>query len=178
MYFEVRGELPAPLRKRMEAGLGIETSIQQTGRALIEVQLARRTEEELLKALSSMAASTVYRSDNAEQFDKSVSGSQSLAFIAHAGANPVDSFLMNEAYLKAQVKAGIVEDCKRSGFMTKFNEVNGEKAFDKLLGSKSDDLIKAILAFTEFSWLGYLPTALELSAQGGSDQPNATSHPA
>ena len=118
-----------------------------------------------------MAASTVFRADPADQFDMSVSGSQSLAFIAHGGAKPVDLFVMNEAYLKAQGKAGIIEDCKRSGFAAKYNEVHGDKAFDKLATGKSDDLIKAILSFTDFSWLGYLPAALELSAQGGKATP-------
>lgn len=171
MYFDTRSDIPATLRKRMEDGLGITSSLQQRERAKVEVKLAQRTEEDLFKLLSSMAASTVFRADPADQFDMSVSGSQSLAFIAHGGAKPVDLFVMNEAYLKAQVKAGIIEDCKRSGFAAKYNEVHGDKAFDKLATGKSDDLIKAILSFTDFSWLGYLPAALELSAQGGKATP-------
>ncbi|MCY1516415.1 PRTRC system ParB family protein [compost metagenome] len=167
MYFDVRSDLPQPLRKRMESGLGVESSMAATKRADLEVALAKRPEEELLRLLSSMAASTVFRVDGADLFDKSVAGSQSLAYIEHAGAEPVQHFQMNEAYLKAQVKAGIVEDCKRSGFVAKYNEIHGDKAFEKLATGKSDDLIKAVLAFTEFSWLGYLPAALELSAQGG-----------
>jgi hypothetical protein len=76
---------------------------------------------------------------------------------------------MNESYLKAQVKAGIVEDCKRSGFAVAYNAAKGEKAFETLVAGKSQDLIKAIIDFKDFSWLGYLPTALQLSAHGGTE---------
>ncbi|MBG6289824.1 PRTRC system ParB family protein [Pseudomonas nitroreducens] len=174
MYFDVRNEIPSQLRERMEGNLGIQgRGLTSNQRADLEVKLAQRTEDDLMRLLSSMAACSVFRTDATDQFDKSVSGSQSLAFIQHAGIQPVEHFQMNEAYLKAQVKASIVEDCKRSGFAEKYNEVNGEKAFEKLATGKSEDLIKAVLAFTQFNWLGYLPAALELSAQGGKSAPRS-----
>ncbi|MBB3105261.1 hypothetical protein [Azomonas macrocytogenes] len=168
LYVDVRNELPEALRKRMEHGLGIQSHLMPTDRAALEIQLAQRTETDLFTLLGSMAATTVFRCDNSDQFEQSVAGSQSLAYIQHTGMQPIEAFMMNEAYLKAQVKPAIIHDCKQSGFAAKYNEVKGEKAFDKLASGKLDELIKTILTFTAFSWLGYLPPALELPVQSST----------
>lgn len=167
MYFEMRNDLPAPLRSEMEKAIGVKNSLQPTRRVAVEVQLAKLGEEKLLNLLSGMAASSLLRTDNADAFENSVSGAQALGVIEYANADPAKAFVMNEAYLKAQVKAGIVEDCKLSGFAEAYNKAKGEKAFEALATGKTADLITAILGFKEFSWLGYLPSALQLSAQGG-----------
>lgn len=171
MYFEMRGDIKSEIRTQMEKALGLagNTALQQNQRGPVEVRLAALGEEKLLEIMARMAAASLLRNDSADQFDKSVSGAQALTFIEHANADPAKAFVMNEGYLKAQVKAGIVEDCKRSGFAAAYNAAKGEKAFEALAGGKTADLTAAILGFKEFNWLGYLPTALELSAQGGKN---------
>lgn len=168
MYFEMRNDLPAALRSEMEKAIGVKSSLLPSHRVEIEVKLAAFGEEKLLTLLSGMAASSLLRTDNADAFEKSVSGAQALGVIEYAKADPAKTFVMNEGYLKAQVKAGIVEDCKRSGFAEAYNSAKGEKSFEALATGKTADLISAILGFKEFSWLGYLPSALQLSAQGGN----------
>jgi PRTRC genetic system ParB family protein len=169
MYFEMRNDLPSALRSQMEKAMDVTGMLQTTARVAVEVRLAQKGEQKLLELLASMAASSLLRTDGADAFEKSVSGAQSLGLIEYANADPAKAFVMNESYLKAQVKAGIVEDCKRSGFAVAYNAAKGEKAFETLVAGKSQDLIKAIIDFKDFSWLGYLPTALQLSAHGGTE---------
>ncbi|MDX1296627.1 MAG: PRTRC system ParB family protein [Pseudomonas sp.] len=169
MYFEMRNDLKSELRAQMEKAMGLTGMLMTTARAEVEIRLAQLGEEKLLTFMGSMAAASLFRTDSSDQFDWSVSGAQALKFMEYANADPATAFVMNESYLKAQVKAGIIEDCKRSGFADAYNSAKGEKAFDGLVAGKSSDLIEAILGFKEFSWLGYLPTALELSAQGGKN---------
>lgn len=166
MYFEMRSELKSELRKQMEQAMGVTGTLMTTERAEAEIRLAQLGEEKLLTFMGSMAAASLFRTDSADAFEKSVSGAQSLKFMEYANVDPAKGFVMNERYLKAQVKAGIVEDCKRSGFAAAYNKAMGEKAFDGLAAGKASVLIEAILAFKEFDWLGYLPPALELSAHG------------
>lgn len=108
------------------------------------------------------------RRDGSDSFAKSISGAQSLAFIQAAQMNATDFFQMTEEYLKALTKPAIIQDCKASGFAAKFDEAKGDKAFSKLTAGKVDDLIKAILEFSDFSWSGYLPEALKVSAHTDS----------
>lgn len=167
MYFEMRSDLKSEVRAPMEKAMGVTSSLMPTARADAEIRLAQLGEEKLLTFMGSMAAASLFRTDNADAFEKSVSGAQSLKFMEYAQVDPAKGFAMNETYLKAQVKTGIIEDCKRSGFATAYNEVKGEKAFEGLTTGKASVLIDAVLAFKEFNWLGYLPPALELSVQGG-----------
>jgi len=173
MYFEMRNDLPSALRSQMEKAMGVTGMLQATARVAVEVRLAQMGEQKLLELLASMAASSLLRTDGADAFENSVSGAQSLGLIEYAKADPAKAFAMSESYLRAQVKAGIVEDCKRSGFAVAYSAAKGEKAFETLAGGKSQDLIKAILDFKDFSWLGYLPTALQLSAHGGTEPVSA-----
>lgn len=164
---EMRKDLPSTAGSTTESVVG-SGYLSPADRAKKEVELAQRSEEELLVLLTQMAAQTVNRSDATDSFNTSLSGSQSLAYIQHANLDPTDFFEMSEDYLKSLVKAGIVEDCNQSGFAAKYDEVHGEKAFATLAAGKSSDLVKAVLKFDAFSWKGYLPKAFETSAQGGS----------
>ncbi|MEE6438332.1 MULTISPECIES: PRTRC system ParB family protein [Pseudomonas] len=168
MYLEMRSDLPNELLARMQKVIGLPSTMYGHERANAEAALAMRPVEELQSFLSQLAACTVFRRDISDQFQKSISGAQSLAFIQAAGMDPVDHFKMTESYLKALTKAGVIADCKASGFDVKYDEVKGEKEFAKLTTGKSDELIKAVLAFTEFSWKGYLPEAMKISAYDGS----------
>jgi PRTRC genetic system ParB family protein len=168
MYLEMRSSLPSELTTRIKKRLGVGDFISDSDRCKVEVKLAEQDESELLELLTNLASVTPFRNDNADAFERSLSGSQSIAYIKHEGMKPVEHFQMSESYLKSLVKAGIIEDCKRSGFEAHYNEVKGDKAFSKLASEKTDDLIKAVLAFTDFSWAGYLPEAFEISAQDGS----------
>lgn len=168
MYIEMRNDLPSELLKRMQKVLGLPLSLFGHERAAAEAALALKPAEELQGYLSQLAACTVFRRDGSDQFQKSIPGAQSIAFIKAAGMDPVDHFQMTESYLKALTKAGVIADCKASGFDLKFDEVKGEKEFTKLAAGKADDLIKAVLAFTEFSWKGYLPETMKISAYDGS----------
>ncbi|HHH9441212.1 TPA: PRTRC system ParB family protein [Pseudomonas aeruginosa] len=171
MCLEMKNSLPSELAARIKKRLGVGDFVSDSERCKIEVKLAELEEAELLELLTSLASATPFRNDNADAFERSLPGSQSLAYIKHEGMKPVEHFEMSESYLKSLVKAGIIEDCKRSGFEAKYNEVHGDKAFSKLATEKSDALIKAVLAFKEFSWAGYLPEAFEISAQDGSATP-------
>lgn len=167
MYFDLRSDLTIEQREALDSKVGAKPSLIKDDRAKLEIELAKKGQEALMTLMSDVASLTVLRNDPGDRFDKSVSGSQSVAFMEHSTLDPTDYFLMNESYLKAQVKAGIVEDCAKSGFALKYNEVKGDKAFQKLSAGKTSDLIEGILQFTDFSWKGYLPAALKLSAQGG-----------
>lgn len=168
LYLDMRSDLPSELLARLQKVTGIPNSLFGQERTPVEVMLAQKPVEELQSYLSQLAACTVYRRDGSDQFQKSIPGSQSIAFIKAAGMDPVDHFQMTENYLKAMTKAGIIADCKASGFEAKFDEVKGAKEFAKLAAGKADDLIKTVLAFTEFSWNGYLPETMKISAYDGS----------
>src|SRR5690606_13763628 len=115
-----------------------------------------------------LAALTVLRRDANDAFENALAGAQSLAFIDLAGMDATEHFVMSEEYLRALTKSGIVADCKASGFATKYDEVKGDKEFTKLAAGKVDDLIKGVLAFTEFNWKGYLPDTMKPTAHKGS----------
>lgn len=89
-----------------------------TARTDVEIRLAQLGAEKLLTFMGSMAAASLFRTDSADAFENSVSGALSIKFMEYPQLDPAKGFTMNEAYLKAQVKAGIIEDCKRSGFAT------------------------------------------------------------
>ena len=76
-----------------------------------------------------------------------------------------DHFLMNEEFLKTLTKAGVIEECRRSGFEAKYNQVLGDKAFKQLTGQGAGQLIAQVIAFTDFDWKGYVPQSMEISAQ-------------
>ncbi|KAI3488589.1 hypothetical protein L1887_47354 [Cichorium endivia] len=84
------------------------SSLMTTARADAEIRLAQLGEEKLLTFMGSMAAASLFRTDSADAFEKSVSGAQSLKFMEYANVDPAKGFVMNESYLKAQVKAGII----------------------------------------------------------------------
>lgn len=168
MYLEMRHSLPNELASRIKKKLGIPDTMNDSQRCNAEVALAKLEEAELLTLLTNLSSCTTFRKDGTDSFQNSLPGSQSIAYIKHSQMNPVDHFQMTESYLKSLVKAGIVADCKRSGFAEKYNEVHGDKAFAKIISEKTDDLIKAVLEFKEFSWAGYLPEAFEVSVQDGS----------
>ncbi len=165
LYFDLRKDVPDELVKRFDTQLGVKNHLTAENRSQIEVELAKRSVDDLTLLLHKMASCTVYRRDLSDQFEKSVSGSQSLAFIEFADLNPKGFFKMTADYLKTLVKAGVVEELKRSGFEAKYKAEKGDKAFTQLCGMKSDELITAVMAFTEFDWTGYVPAALEISAQ-------------
>lgn len=173
LYFDCRSDLPNELSQQIQKQLGIQSHLVREKRAELEVSLASRTVEELTDLMTRLAACTVYRSDSQDQFEQSVAGSQSIAFIEFCGLQPQNFFLMTADYLKSLVKAGVVIECQRSGFAAKYNEVKGDKAFALLAAMKSDDMIKAIMAFTEFDWTGYLPEAVEIAAQKSSGTKDA-----
>lgn len=165
LYFDLRKDVPEELRKRFDTQLGVANHLTSEKRSEIEIELAKRSVEELTLLLQKMASCTVYRADPSDQFEKSVSGSQSIAFIEFADLHPKDFFKMSADYLKTLVKAGVVEELKRSGFDAKYKAVKGDKAFTQLCAMKSDELITAVMAFSEFDWTGYVPAALEISSQ-------------
>jgi ParB family chromosome partitioning protein len=167
LYLDMRSDLPAELATRMQNVAGIPSSLHGHNRADVEAQLALRPIEELQSFLTQMAACTVFRRDGSELFQKSVPGAQSLAFIKSAGMDPVDHFKMTEEYMNSLTKAGLIADCKVSGFAAAYDAVKGEKEFTKLANGKVDVLIKAVLTFEEFSWDGYLPEAMKVSAHDG-----------
>lgn len=168
MYLDMRSDLPSELLTRLQKALGLPNGLFGHDRASTEAALAQKPAEELQGYLSQLAACTVFRRDGSDQFQKSIPGAQSIAFIKAAGMDPVDHFQMTESYLKSLTKAGVVADCKASGFEAKYDEVKGAKEFAKLVMGKSDEIIKAVLAFEEFSWKGYLPATMKISAYDGS----------
>lgn len=168
LYLDMRNELPSELLDRIQKATGIPSSLHGHSRANVEAELAQRSVEELEGFQTQLAGCTVFRRDGSELFQNSVPGAQSLVFIKAAGLDPVDHFKMTEGYLKALTKAGVIADCKASGFDVKYDEIKGAKEFAKLASGKVDDLIKGILAFQEFSWVGYLPEAMKISAHDGS----------
>lgn len=172
LYFDLRKDVPDELVKRFDTQLGVKNHLTAENRSQIEVELAKRSVDDLTLLLHKMASCTVYRRDLSDQFEKSVSGSQSLAFIEFADLNPKGFFKMTADYLKTLVKAGVVEELKRSGFEAKYKAEKGDKAFTQLCGMKSDELITAVMAFTEFDWTGYVPAALEISAQKSAGTTN------
>ncbi|HCF2446926.1 TPA: PRTRC system ParB family protein [Pseudomonas aeruginosa] len=165
LYFDMRGELSVEARGKAEMLLGVTTMTQRSSRSSLETLLAAKTVEELNQLMQSIAGLTVYRTDSADQFERSMSGSQSLAFIQHAGLQTKDHFLMNEEFLKTLTKAGVIEECRRSGFEAKYNQVLGDKAFKQLTGQGAGQLIAQVIAFTDFDWKGYVPQSMEISAQ-------------
>jgi PRTRC genetic system ParB family protein len=168
MYLDMRSDLPNELLTRLQKAIGLPNGLFGHDRAPTEAALAQKPAEELQGYLSQLAACTVFRRDGSDQFQKSIPGAQSIAFIKAAVMDPVDYFQMTESYLKSLTKAGVVADCKASGFEAKYDEVKGAKEFAKLVTGKSDELIKAVLAFEEFSWKGYLPETMKISGYEGS----------
>ena len=165
LYFDMRGELSVEARGKAETLLGVTTMTQRSNRSSLEAGLATKQVEELHLLMQRLASLTVYRTDSADQFENSMSGSQSLAFIQHAGLQTKDHFLMNEEFLKTLTKAGVIEECRRSGFEAKYNQVLGDKAFKQLTGQGAGQLIAQVIAFTDFDWKGYVPQSMEISAQ-------------
>lgn len=171
LYLDLRSDVPSEEWTRLEPVIKFPTGLSSYNRAEFEVELARRPVGDLDDILNHLAALTVLRRDSNDAFAKSLSGAQSLAFIEMAGMDATEHFSMNEEYLKALTKSGIVADCKASGFDVKYDEVKGDKEFAKLAAGKVDDLIKAILAFTDFTWKGYLPETMKPCAHDGSGTP-------
>lgn len=168
LYLDVRSDVPDEALKAALKDVKFPVGLSNFSRANFEVQLAAMPVETLEQLLCDIAATSVLRRDSSDSFAKSISGAQSLAFVQASEMNPTDFFQMTEEYLKALTKPGIIQDCKASGFDKKFDEIKGDKAFSKLAAGKVDDLNKAILDFTEFSWSGYLPEALKVSAHTDS----------
>lgn len=168
LYLDMRSDLPSELDDRMKKAIGIPSGLASYSRADFEAVLAQQPVEKLEGFLVQLAACSVFRKDSADQFQKSTAGAQSLNVIKATGMNPVDYFKMSESYLKALTKAGVIADCKASGFDVKYDEIKGEKEFAKLAAGKADDLMKAILGFTEFSWAGYLPDSMKIECHDGS----------
>lgn len=168
LYLDVRSDVPAEALKAATKDIDFPAGLSNFSRANFEVQLSALPVEALEQLLCDIAATSVLRRDGSDSFAKSISGAQSLAFIQAAQMNATDFFQMTEEYLKALTKPAIIQDCKVSGFAAKFDEAKGDKAFSKLTAGKVDDLIKAILEFTDFSWSGYLPEALKVSAHTDS----------
>lgn len=164
LYLDMRSDLPSELVTKMQATVGFPSGVHTFNRTDFESVLMKRPLDELESILTRMAAATVYRKDANDQFEKSISGAQSLMYIKAAGMNPVDHFIVSERYFKSLTKSGVVADCMASGFAVKFDEVNGEKAFTKLAGGKADELLKAVLAFKDFEWKGYLPETMKIEA--------------
>ncbi|MGF6282025.1 ParB family chromosome partitioning protein [Pseudomonas frederiksbergensis] len=168
LYLDMRSDLPAELSDRMKKTVGFPDGLASYSRAPFEAELAQQPLEKLEAYLVQLAACSVFRKDSTDQFQKSVAGAQSLSVIKATGMNPVEYFKMTESYLKSLTKAGVIADCKASGFDKKYDEVKGDKEFSKLAGGKADDLMKAILAFTEFTWEGYLPDTMKIECHDGS----------
>lgn len=168
LYLDMRGDLDTVLTDRLKKAIGFPDSLASYNRAPFEAELATQPLEKLEEFLVKLAACSVYRKDSTDQFQKSIAGAQSLSLIKATGLNPVDYFKMTESYLKSLTKAGVVADCKASGFDKKYDEIKGEKEFAKLVGGKADDLMKAVLAFTEFSWEGYLPDSMKIECHDDS----------
>lgn len=173
LYLEMKTDLPQEVQSRLQKSAGFPSTMYGTERVKVEAELAKRSTVELQGILAELASSTVLRRDSADQFEKSVPGAQALEVIKAAELNPVDYFVMSEAYLNALTKGGVVADCKASGFEARYDEVKGAKEFAKLASGKVDEMVRAILDFTDFSWAGYLPEALKVSAHDGSGTANA-----
>ena len=168
LYLDVRTDVPDEALKAAIKDISFPVGLSNFSRASFEVKLSSLPVEVLEQLLCDIAATSVLRRDSSDSFAKSISGAQSLAFVQATQMNPTDFFQMTEEYLKALTKPGIIHDCKASGFDVKFDGIKGDKAFSKLSAGKVDDLIKAILEFTDFSWSGYLPEALKVSAHTDS----------
>jgi len=168
LYLDLRSDVPTEALDSLKTLVDFPSGLSTYNRAEFEVELAKRPVSDLDNILDKLAALTVLRRDSSDSFAKSLGGAQSLAFIELAGMDATEHFSMNEEYLKALTKSGIVADCKASGFDAKYDEVKGDKEFAKLAGGKVDDLIKAVLGFTDFTWNGYLPEAMKPSVHSGS----------
>lgn len=121
--------------------------------------LARLSVDELNAAITVLASLTVWRLDS--DLLENHPPHQNAARYAQARNINRDSYLaITPAYLKAQTKSGVIEDCKRSGFDAAYDAEYGEKAFLTLSKGKAGDLLAAITAFTDagsFDWHGYEP---------------------
>lgn len=122
--------------------------------------LARLEAKKLYDAMNQMASLTVWKRDSAQQMERHPAY-QNAARYAQANGIQRDKYLaVTPDYLKAQVKAGVIEDCRRSGFSATYDAKHGEGAFATLAKGKAGDLITAINTFVaddEFSFVGYEP---------------------
>lgn len=171
VYQDMRNDLPDELRNRIKNQIKMPDYMGADSRPKVELELAKRPVEELESILIQLASCTVFRRDVGDTFEKSLPGAQSLAYIKHSGAEVVEHFLMNQAYLDSLTKSGVIEECKASGFAARYDQEMGDGSFTKLASGKAQDLTKAVLEFKAFDWKGYLPKNLEVSRQSGSATP-------
>lgn len=126
--------------------------------------LARLSPEALLKAMTELASLTVWRKDTAQAMERHGPYQHAARYAQAYKINRARHLAVTPEYLKAQTKAGIIADCKRSGFAEAYDAQHGEKAFAALSKGKAGDLIAAITGFVEagdFDFHGYEPIGFD-----------------
>lgn len=119
--------------------------------------LARLSADELCEGMAALGSLTVWRLDGSEQFEKHGPHQSAMFYATKMEVDRKAYPSMTEGYMKAQVKVGLIEDCKQSGFAEAYDAEKGEKAFATLAKGKAKDLIGAIADFKQFDWSHYEP---------------------
>lgn len=130
------------------------------------VELTDLGAKPLCNLLVELSALLAYRNDATDAFEKSEAGSTNLSLIDAFDINTAEWNAVDEAYLHAHTKAGIVADAKASGFAEQFDQSKGEGSFADLAKGKAADLVKGIVDFTDFDWTGYEPRGFSLKDYG------------
>lgn len=125
--------------------------------------LARLPASLLNSKMGVLGSLTVWSGQDDDQFGPGSSVKSAILYTRTMQTDPNQYVYMTSAYMKAQVKAALIADCKESGFEAAYDAREGEKAFSKLAKGKARELIEAIEAFDEFDWHGYVPTGFSAS---------------
>jgi PRTRC genetic system ParB family protein len=132
-------------------------AISDSGRENGATLLARLTAEELCAGMAVLGSLTVWRTDTSEQFEKHAPNKSAMLYTDVMNIDSTAYPTMTDAYMKAQTKAGLIEDCKQSGLAEAYDAEKGDKAFATLAKGKAKDLIEAISGFKQFDWSAYEP---------------------
>jgi len=119
--------------------------------------LARLDAETLCAGMAALGSLVVWRTDTSEQLEQHAPHQSAMLYTTALGVDRKAYPTMTPDYMKAQVKAGLVKDCEKSGFAAAYDAEKGEGAFGKLAKGKAGDLAKAIEAFSAFDWSHYEP---------------------
>lgn len=125
-----------------------------------QLLLARLTPGQLGTYMVKMASLTVWEKDGADQFEKHRPTRQAMRYGIAKKIDRTGYTAVTEAYMKAQTKGGLIEDCKKSGFTGAYDAAKGAKAFSALSKGKASELIDAIKTF-DFDWAGYEPLGFD-----------------
>lgn len=106
--------------------------------------LARLGVEELTTAMVALSSLTVWRRDANQELQNHAPYQNAARYAQATGVDRSAYPAMTEEYVKAQTKAGLLEDCKRSKFEKLYNDTFGEKSFEKLEKGKASELVETI----------------------------------